>query len=91
MVLNTHRCHTVLHNGREGRGGSEPLSKVCKGKEAAALGMACNGISQKGCERAAVPCTLSTARRKIPPKAQRNVVPQSLKRRGGGGSRGSGS
>ena len=44
-------CNTEFHNGR-----SNPFSKTAQGKRAAALAMACKGISLKRCERAAVPC-----------------------------------
>ena len=53
----------VLH-----KGDSKPCSKSWEGKRAAALVMACNGIAPRVSDRAAVPRTLSSTRRKIPLK-----------------------
>ena len=49
VLLNGGGGFTEFHNRA-----SKPVSKVPKGKKAAALAMACNGISQKGCGCAAI-------------------------------------
>ena len=59
-------------------GGSKPFSNICGGKKTAPIVMACNGISPKGCDRAAVSCVLSHAVAHCAAGAEQNLA-QSLK------------